>query len=235
VAQEPQISEFNLITVKSIDATPLLEAWKELLPLHTCVSAGPYPPQSSQPLTQLENASAGLVGPARLHELEAGRFYAKQALSKLGISAPDLPISPSRAPLWPEGTIGSITHVKKRGEGHCAVAVGNTRDTCAIGIDAEYDAGFHPQLWPTVLTAQELEQLRCLPVSSRQTEALTRWCVKEAVTKAAQKRIEPIAIHTEGGLRAGWYVATTSHGKMNWPGRATRKNGFILAAVVMPM
>ena len=217
-----------------MDTTTLLEAWKELLPQHIRVSAGPYPAQSSQPLTQLENTSAGLVGPARRHELESGRFYAKQALSKLGVSADDLPISPYRAPLWPEGTIGSITHVKKRGEGYCAVAVGNTRDIRAIGIDAEYDAGFHPQLWPMVLTARELEQLRCLPVSARETEALTRWCIKEAATKAAQNIIEPIAINTERTPRAGWYVATTSQGKMNWTGRMMRINGFIFAAVVMP-
>ena len=220
-----------------MNAATLFDAWKELLPQHVCVIDGPYLPELSHPLTQLENASAGIVSAARMRELESGRHYAKQALSKLGLSAADLPISSNRAPLWPKGTIGSITHVKKYAEGYCAVAVGHARDIRAIGIDAEYDASFHPHLWPTVLTARELWQLRCLPVYAREIEAIKRWCIKEAVAKAAQGMFDPIAISTEPGYRDGWYQATTSHEQdstYSWTGRTIRLNGFILASVVVP-
>jgi 4'-phosphopantetheinyl transferase EntD len=226
-----------MIAVKPMDASTLLEAWRELLPQHIKVSAGPYLSLSSQPLTHLESASAGFVGAERLCELESGRFYAKRALAMLGISDIDLPVSPNRMPLWPDGTIGSITHVKKRIEGHCAVAVGHARDIRAIGIDAEYDAGFDPYLWPTVLTTRELGQIRRLPVDAREAEALKRWCIKEAVTKAAQGMFEPIEINTEPGHRDGWYEATTSHEQESantWIGQTTLVNGFILASVVVP-
>ena len=220
-----------------MDATKLLDAWQELLPRHICVSAGPYLSLSSQPLTRLESASAGLVGAERTRELESGRFYAKRALSMLGISDVDLPISPNRMPLWPEGTIGSITHIRKRTEGHCAVAVAYAHDIRAVGIDVEYDAGFDPQLWPTVLTTRELEQLRCLPVYAREAEALKRWCVKEAVIKVTQGIFEPIDINTEPDHQDGWYEATTSKEQETvntWIGRTTRLNGLILASVVVP-
>mgnify|MGYP001487090872 CR=1 FL=1 len=221
-----------------MNAFPLLEAWEELLPHQVHVSAGPYLSLASQPLTQLEKSSAGPLSADRTQELETGRFYAKQALSRLGIPTIDLPMSPSRIPLWPEGTIGSITHVKKRAEGgHCAAAVGRASDVHAIGIDAEYDTGFDARLWPTVLTTLELGQLRSISVEGREVEAIKRWCVKEAVTKAAQRVIEPMEIDTEPSYEGGWYEATTScepGSTCRWIARTIRLNGFILASVIVP-
>jgi 4'-phosphopantetheinyl transferase EntD len=220
-----------------MNTTALLEAWKELLPEHICVRGGTYLELSSHPLTLQEKQSAGLVEAARMRELETGRFYAKQALLMVGVSAADLPIAANRTPLWPEGTIGSITHAAKCGEGYCAAAVGHARDIRAIGIDVEFEAGFNPRLWPTVLTARELKQLRDLPVEAREVEALKRWCIKEAVTKADQRITEPIAIDTEPGYKEGWYEATISHMQgpvRTWSGRTMRLNGLILASVVVP-
>ena len=52
---------------------------------------------------------------------------------KVGIHGLPVLTAPSRAPVWPAGATGDITHTK----GYCAVAVGRVSDLRALGIDAE--------------------------------------------------------------------------------------------------
>src|SRR5712692_6004790 len=61
----------------------------------------------------------------------AARIVARQLLMRLGHPGCALPKSPSGAPIWPAGVIGSLTH-----DARVAVAaVGLCRDVGAIGID----------------------------------------------------------------------------------------------------
>ncbi|GAA2642658.1 4'-phosphopantetheinyl transferase [Dactylosporangium fulvum] len=80
--------------------------------------------------------AAGLSARAvesRRREFTAGRVCARRALRRLGIDGHSLPASDSRAPIWPPGTTGSITHTA----GYCAAAVARDPDVRAVGIDAE--------------------------------------------------------------------------------------------------
>lgn len=58
---------------------------------------------------------------------------------------------PSRAPIWPRGLIGSITHCEK----YCAAAVAETKDLVAIGIDAEPWREFPLDIRAHIATEQE--------------------------------------------------------------------------------
>ena len=71
--------------------------------------------------------------PKRRTEFRRGRACAREALKGLGIPPGPIPVGEGRAPVWPHGTIGSITHCR----GLIAAAVARTREICALGIDAE--------------------------------------------------------------------------------------------------
>ncbi|WP_238017658.1 4'-phosphopantetheinyl transferase superfamily protein [Dactylosporangium sp. AC04546] len=69
---------------------------------------------------------------SRRREFTAGRVAARRALGRLGVVGHPL-TADNRAPVWPHGTTGSITHTA----GYCAAAVARTPDVRAVGIDAE--------------------------------------------------------------------------------------------------
>ena len=79
-----------------------------------------------------ESLSSGAVA-VRRREFAAGRAAARQALARAGLVATAIPAGPDRAPLWPDGATGSISHSR-----HIAVALASDiRHTCGIGVDTE--------------------------------------------------------------------------------------------------
>jgi 4'-phosphopantetheinyl transferase EntD len=63
----------------------------------------------------------------------AARIVARELLAQLGYANKSLPKSTSGAPIWPEGTIGSLAH-----DSHAALAaVGKRSNIAALGIDIE--------------------------------------------------------------------------------------------------
>ena len=48
--------------------------------------------------------------PKRQAEFAAGRRAARAALTTLGHPAQAIPVGDRRAPIWPQGTVGAITH-----------------------------------------------------------------------------------------------------------------------------
>jgi len=217
----------------------LTDTWKELLPVNVEVAGGPVS-AGLDSLTPSELLSVGSADPSRVSELECGRMYAKQALRKLGIHDVELPVGRNRAPVWPGGTIGSISHVQRRSGSYCFAAVGRTTEISCLGIDMEYEHGLHPSVWASILTESELTQICSLPVVDRETEVLSRWSMKEAIAKAALQLFEPTEIETErchGGDSFAAICRLISGDRQTerrWLGRITRVNGLILTAVALP-
>jgi 4'-phosphopantetheinyl transferase EntD len=213
----------------------MLETWSELLPSNIRIDAGNFM-EDEVPLTAHELASAGVISPNRMRELQTGRAYAKRALSIMGVNNVELPIGSDRSPIWPAGIIGSITHTRDHGREYCAAAVARSDEIRAIGIDAEYDNNLDPQIWPTILTEAELRQIGVLPVNERGSEVIRRWCIKEAVAKAARKLFEPITVETERCAIEGDWLAFTPglFRRRGWTARTATLNGLVLAAVVVP-
>ena len=151
-------------------------AWRQLLPEGVAVSAGPHL-ENPMPLTDAERLSAGDIGVERRRELENGRTYAKQALTLLGFRDVEIPVAADRSPVWPEGIVGSITHVTGGACGHFAAAVARIRDVNAIGIDIERETGIHPRLWDYFLTQGRVQAHSCVScacASSRSAGRLVR-------------------------------------------------------------
>lgn len=86
--------------------------------------------------------------PKRLAEFRAGRFAARAALAELGLPPRALPAGPDRAPIWPLGVQGSITH----SDALCLAVAGRLP---GIGVDLEPDLPLDPALRDLVLRPEE--------------------------------------------------------------------------------
>lgn len=71
--------------------------------------------------------------PKRQREFLAGRRCAAAALRHLGAGSTQVAVAADRAPIWPEGVVGSITHAG----GFAAAAVAWAVDIAGLGIDSE--------------------------------------------------------------------------------------------------
>ncbi len=211
------------------------EAWASLLPLRVRIRAGKLSADVI-PLTHTELASAGEISSERKRELESGRTYAKRALAAFGVNNVELPVGNDRAPIWPKGFVGSITHVRKGADGYCAAAIARSDEFSAIGIDVEYAAGLAPSIWPAILTAAELDQVSRLPAPERESDVIRRWCVKEATAKASRQRLDPLFFETKRcEADSNRFLLVHRSGEYQCCDvRTAFSNGLILAAVAVP-
>jgi len=69
----------------------------------------------------------------RQREFLAGRWCAKQALQGLGAGSTHVAVAEDRAPIWPDGVVGSITHAGD----FAGAAVAWAADIAGLGIDSE--------------------------------------------------------------------------------------------------
>src|SRR5262249_37950297 len=85
------------------------------------------------PLFPAEEELVAQTVPKRRYEFATGRRCARAALAQLGFPPAPLLAGPDRAPLWPDGVVGSITHT----DSYRAAAVARAEQLCSVGIDAE--------------------------------------------------------------------------------------------------
>lgn len=155
---------------------PVLAGW---LPAEIVLELEParLPPEDASPEAE-RRAVAGAV-PKRQAEFLCGRIAARRALGRLGRPAEVLLPGPGRAPRWPEGVVGSISH----GAGWCLAAVASARRFAGLGVDLEPDAPLDEELIRRVATPAERA---VLPerIESRGRAAKRLFCAKESVYKA---------------------------------------------------
>jgi 4'-phosphopantetheinyl transferase EntD len=146
----------------------------EAVPLSDCAPA--IHPQEA---AQVEGAV-----PRRQREFATGRACARRALARLGIRDFVLRNGPDRAPRWPAGVVGSITHTGDSRRGLCAVAVARTPEVAAVGLDAELGS-LGEELWDGVLTRCERTWLGTLRDDRERGQgALLIFSAKECFYKA---------------------------------------------------
>jgi 4'-phosphopantetheinyl transferase EntD len=128
-----------------------------------------------------EAAAVAGAGADRRREFGTVRWCARKALRQLGV--PAVPILPDedRAPRWPVGVVGSMTHCA----GYRAAVVARSGDLCGVGIDAEPHAALPPDVLDFVLRDEERARLAGLADAAPALHAdRLVFCAKEAVYKA---------------------------------------------------
>lgn len=107
-------------------------------------------PVPAQLLPEEESGVTKAV-PARRAEYAAVRACARTALRRLGFGEVALPTGPGRAPVWPPGIVGSMTHCL----GFRAAAVASADAWAGLGIDAEVRAPLPPEVVELVMSPAE--------------------------------------------------------------------------------
>ena len=105
--------------------------------------------------------------PARQRDFVAGRYAAKQALLAVGVVDSQIGIDQHRAPIWPQGTVGSITHAGD----YVAATIGPSETFESIGIDTEI-----------ILSEDNCESLRHLIMTKFERENAGSWGLSTSTT-----------------------------------------------------
>lgn len=117
---------------------------------------------------------------ARKIEFAAGRFAARMAMTAMGLPAQPVLCGSDRAPIWPKGMVGSLTHSSNC----CAVALTQASQFRAVGLDVEHDDPLSDADQAEVLTRFEKNWLLARPKSERGVLAKVIFSAKESVYKA---------------------------------------------------
>ncbi|MER2510247.1 MAG: 4'-phosphopantetheinyl transferase superfamily protein [Amaricoccus sp.] len=123
-------------------------------------------------------ALAGTV-PRRAREFTAGRVAARRAMREIGFLDRSVPAGVDRAPIWPDGLVGSIAHSAER----CVAVVAPAADWSSLGVDIEPDAPLEETLWDSVLRPEELAWLDARPAGDRARLARLIFSAKECAYK----------------------------------------------------
>jgi 4'-phosphopantetheinyl transferase EntD len=134
---------------------------------------------SADALLPEEQVSLLRAVPKRIQEFAAGRACARAALSQLGYGVVALPAGTDRAPRWPAGATGSITHT----DGFCAAVVAATAQIRALGLDTEPQDSVKPHLWRRICSPEELAILKTQDATDAVVAATLIFSAKEAFYK----------------------------------------------------
>ncbi len=118
----------------------------------------------------------------RQAEYLAGRLCARQALLQLTGTANVPTVGADRAPSWPEGVTGSITH----GQRWAAAIVAAKSDYQGLGLDVEkwLSRARAERLAVQILTPAELQRLTQLPIAEQAARISLTFSLKESLFKA---------------------------------------------------
>lgn len=205
------------------DLTALQAAARALLPPGCGVGvADPGTPRPGFPGEEIAAVAA------RLAEFRAGRVAARLAMAELGLPPVPVPMQRDRAPLWPMGLCGSITH-----SGTLCLAAVARRPLRGLGLDLEPATPLEDDLRDIVLRPEERDAAPDL--------AKLIFCAKEAAYKAQypiSRRLfdfQALAVQIEGGQ----FTATFTEDIPPFPrgtqvlGRHAQVDGHFLCAVTL--
>ncbi|MCA3710590.1 MAG: 4'-phosphopantetheinyl transferase superfamily protein [Phenylobacterium sp.] len=135
---------------------------------------------ASPPL--LPGEAEGVAGAleARRVEFAIGRAFARQALAALGVAPCPIPRARSRAPVWPEGLVGSISHC----DGFCGAIAARGDLYAGVGLDVDSAAPLARASRPLVCADGELDDAQSRNGLARDSAAKLIFSIKESVYKA---------------------------------------------------
>ena len=117
--------------------------------------------------------------PKRIADFSTGRYCAIKALEQLGIQGAIIPIGEDRAPIWPKGIVGSISHC----DSLIGAIVAKNSDHISLGLDIEEIGRVTPDLWDLVFTENEKNYLSGFSDEEKHVQSTTVFSIKEAFYK----------------------------------------------------
>jgi 4'-phosphopantetheinyl transferase EntD len=157
----------------------LVQAIRAILPAGTVLEAGMIDEIDLAPFASELVLIAGAV-PKRRKEFQAGRAYARKALTVLAKAPEPILRDFGRAPIWPSGFVGSISHTAEL----CGAVVAKDSDVTTIGLDLENARDLEPEIIPMVCNGQELARAAFVLNLPFGQAAMALFSIKESVYKA---------------------------------------------------
>lgn|SRR5512138_354017 len=178
--------------------------------------------------------------PKRVTEFATGRQCAREALRDLGIADVPILFGKDRCPLWPVGTVGSITHTAS----FFAAAVARCDDVRSIGLDAERFDAVEPELWHHFCTPTELARLERMTTSEQRRAATLAFSAKEAFFKCLYQIRQSWIDFLEAAVEVcsdGMFVVRSARlecllpeYRLGLPGRFVVLDDLMVTAIVIP-
>jgi enterobactin synthetase component D / holo-[acyl-carrier protein] synthase len=117
--------------------------------------------------------------PKRRAEFATARVLARRGLAALGLPPARLVPPAHRAPIWPPGVVGSISHTTD----YCGVVLQRSPPVRSLGFDAEVLRPVDPDVIAHITTPRERAWLAGRPRADRTDLALLLFSAKEAYYK----------------------------------------------------
>ncbi len=141
-------------------------------------------PDAVEELSERERALVERAIDKRKREFATGRRLARAALQTLGLTGVELLNGSDRAPIWPEGVRGSISHCDRS-----AVVAVTRAEHGTVGVDIEHRDELKRELWKTVFLPDEIRALDAtFSADVRGRMALVLFSAKESLYKAQYPR-----------------------------------------------
>lgn len=118
--------------------------------------------------------------PGRVREFTAGRVAARLAMLAMGAPARPVLSRDNRAPIWPAGIVGSISHAPAC----CISVIAAARNIASLGVDVEPWEPLPVDLHRTICTKGELDWLNCQHPAQRDYFAKLIFSAKECAYKS---------------------------------------------------
>jgi 4'-phosphopantetheinyl transferase EntD len=205
-----------------------------LPPAAIAVEAFGDPPEAM--LFPEEEAVIARAVEKRRREFATARTCARAALATLGLPLAPILTDERRAPIWPDGVVGSITHC----DGYRAAVVARECDVMTIGIDAEVHEALPPGVLDLVALPAEHDRLHRLAADTPELcwDRLL-FSVKESVYKAWYPLTHHWLDFTEADVTldpTGEFFARllVSGPVSGFAGRWLVRDGLLLAAIAGP-
>lgn len=123
--------------------------------------------------------------PGRIAEFVGGRRAARMAMAALGVPVQSVPMGPDRAPIWPNGLVGSISHA----DGICIAALATDHSYTALGIDL---AAAQPMAADLANEIAGPDEITSAPLQPTGLAATRVFSAKEAIYKAVYPNLRQV-------------------------------------------
>ncbi len=146
--------------------------------------AAPIDEHAVSQLSAAELAAVERAIDKRKKEFATGRKLARAALAELDHHGVEILNGADRAPIWPSGIAGSISHSDR-----VAVVAMTRAEHGTVGVDVEHRDELKRELWKTVFLPHEITALDAdFDAAMRGRMALVLFSAKEALYKAQYPR-----------------------------------------------
>jgi 4'-phosphopantetheinyl transferase EntD len=134
--------------------------------------------------------------PKRRNEFAAGRLAAHNAMNRFGLPPKPLLTDRDRAPLWPTGVVGSISHTREL----AFAAVTSETYAHGIGVDVEDDLALPSDIVTRVCLPSELQYLGLWSAEIGFDAAKLLFSAKEAFYKSYYPRNKRVLDFLDVGI-----------------------------------